>query len=136
MATEVAENAWGVIIHHEGEGVLELRWLATTADMTDEDFKTTLQLFANQGERAQAPFLLIDATEFGHRFGEGVMDWRDRHIIPRYNAAGTKKFAFHVPEGSTDVMEAGVQPLIEGPATFPTARFADRQHALDWFRGV
>lgn len=135
MATEVAENAWGVIIRHEDEGILELRWLPTTAEMSDEEFKATLRLFADQGERAQAPFLLIDATEFIHRFGEGVMEWRDRHIIPRYNAVGTKKFAFHVPEGSPDVMEAEGQPVIDGPATFPTARFTDRQHALDWFRG-
>jgi hypothetical protein len=76
--------------------------------------------------------LLIDATDFGHRFGEGVMEWRDQQIIPRYNASGTKRFAFHVPEGFPDAMEAGGQPVIDGPASFPTAWFTHRQHALDW----
>jgi hypothetical protein len=31
-------------------------------------------------------------------------------------------------------MEAGGQPVIDGPAAFPTAWFTQRQHALDWLR--
>jgi hypothetical protein len=31
-------------------------------------------------------------------------------------------------------MEAGSQPVIDGPASFPTAWFTHRQHALDWLR--
>jgi hypothetical protein len=32
-------------------------------------------------------------------------------------------------------MEAGGHPVIDGPATFPTAWFTHHQHALDWFSG-
>jgi hypothetical protein len=132
MAAEVARNAWGIVSHHQQQGILELRWLPSTADMTDDGFKATLELFAEQAERAGTPLLLIDATDFRHQFGEGVMEWRDQQIIPRYNASGTRKFAFHVPEGFPDAMEAGGQPVIDGPASFPTAWFTHRQHALDW----
>jgi hypothetical protein len=132
MAAEVARNGWGIVNHHQQQGILELRWLPSTTEMGDDDFKATLELFAEQAERAGAPLLLIDATEFRHRFGEGVMAWRDQHIIPRYNASGTRRFAFHVPEGLPDAMEAGGQPVIDGPASFPTAWFTVRQHALDW----
>jgi hypothetical protein len=31
-------------------------------------------------------------------------------------------------------MEAGGQPVIDGPASFPTAWFTQRKHALDWLR--
>jgi hypothetical protein len=134
MAAEVARNAWSIVSHHPQQGILELRWLPSTADMSDDDFKATLELFAEQAERAGTPLLLIEATDFRHQFGEGVMEWRDRQIIPRYNASGTRKFAFHVPEGFADAMEAGGQPVIDGPATFPTAWFTLRQHALDWLR--
>ena len=132
MAVEVARNGWGIVSHHQEEGILELRWLASTADMTDDDFMATLELFAEHAERAGPPLLLIDATEFRHRFGEGVMAWRDRQIIPRYNAPGTRRFAFHVPEGFPEAMEAGGQPVVDGPASFPTAWFTVRQHALAW----
>jgi hypothetical protein len=134
MAAELASNPWGIISHHQQEGILELRWLASTAEMIDDDFKATLELFAEQAERTGAPLLLIDAIAFRHRFGEGVMAWRDRQIIPRYNASGTRRFAFHMPEGFPDAMEAGGQPVIDGPASFPTAWFTGRQHALDWLR--
>ena len=30
MATEIARNAWGVIVHHASERILELRWLPST----------------------------------------------------------------------------------------------------------
>ena len=92
MTTEVIRNSWGAILHHANEAILELRWLPTT--MTDNAFKATLALFAGEAEKIRPSFLLIDATEFRHSFGPGVMAWRDDAIIPRYGAAGVKKFAF------------------------------------------
>ena len=132
MSSKLAGNSWGEIIHHESEGILELRWLPVK--MSDGSFKTTLALFALEAERVRPSFLLIDATQFRHQFGPGVMQWRDDCIIPRYGAAGTKKFAFHVPAGFKSTMEEGGKEVFEGPAVFPTAWFTDRQRALDWFR--
>src|ERR1700736_1418578 len=54
-------------IHHEADGILELRWLP--AAMTDGAFKATLALFASEAEKIRPAFLLIDATEFRHEFG-------------------------------------------------------------------
>jgi hypothetical protein len=130
VSTEIVRNAWGVITHHE-DGILELRWLPTP--MTDGAFKATLALFAWQTEQLRPSFLLIDATEFKHTFGPGVMQWRDDSIIPRYGAAGIKKFAFHVPAGFPNAMEAGGKQAFEGPAIFPTAWFTERQNAPAWF---
>jgi hypothetical protein len=124
-----------VIPYHEDDGVLELRWLSSTAGMTDDDFKATLKLFANQAELATRRFLLIDATESVHAFGDGVGESRDREFISPYNDACTSKFAFLVPEGFADAMEARGQPIVDVPATFPTAWFTDRLYALERFRG-
>ena len=132
MSKTVATNAWGEIIHHANDGILELRWLPVK--MTDGAFKATLALLALEAERLRVPFLLIDATEFRHQFGPGVMEWRDYCIIPRYGSAGTKKFAFHVPDGFPGTMEAGGKESFEDPAIFPTAWFSRRQNALDWFK--
>jgi hypothetical protein len=132
MSSKLSENAWSEIIHHPADGILELRWLPTK--MTDAAFKATLALFALEAERMRPAFLLIDATQFRHQFGPGVMQWRDDCIIPRYGAAGARKFGFHVPAGFPNTMEAGGKEAVEGPAIFPTRWFAERQHALDWFR--
>ena len=136
MNAQVTSNAWGRIVHHRSENVLELVWLPTTANMGDGGFKATLALFAWQAEQLRPTFLLIDATEFQHQFGPGVMQWRDDFIMPRYGAAGVKKFAFHVPAGFSNTMEAGGKEVIEGPAVFPTAWFSERQHALDWLHAA
>lgn len=134
MPTELVRNPWGIILRHEGDLLLELRWLPSTATMTDGAFKATLALFAFEAEQVRPSFLLIDALEFRHEFGEGVMRWRDEAITPRYGAAGVRKFAFHVPAGSPDTMESGGVAAVDGPAIFPTAWFSERKNAIAWFQ--
>jgi len=128
MAKELASNEWGIILQHERLELLELKWLSSTANMTDGSFMATLCLFVSEAEKARARRLFIDATDFRHRFGDGVMQWRDAHIIPRYGGAGVRKFAFQMPPGFP---KAGAEER-EGPAVFPTKWFVDRQAALDW----
>ena len=131
MPKELASNEWGIVLQHE-LGLLELKWLTSTADMTDGGFMATLCLFVSEAEKARAKRLLIDATEFRHRFGADVMRWRDDHIIPRYGGAGVRKFAFQMPAGFPN---AGKEER-EGSAVFPTKWFVDRQAALDWLRDL
>ena len=59
------------------------------------------------------------------------LGWRDANIIPRYNAAGVKKFAFIMPAGMPAI---GDDPAPEGPAHYPTAYFGSRAEALAWLR--
>jgi hypothetical protein len=131
--TEVARNPWGLILRYEEWRTLELRWLPTK--MSDAAFKETLQLLAQMGEQYRPTFMIIDASEFRHDFGEGVMQWRDEKIIPRYNSAGVTKFAFLVPDGFPGTVESGGQPRAEGAANFPTAWFTKREHVYQWLAG-
>lgn len=130
---EVGRNAWGVLLNHERWRTLELTWLPSTSSMSDDGFKETLQLFAAEGERAKPDYMLIDATEFHHEVGAGVLEWRDREIIPRYNSAGVRKFAFVWPEGTPGTVESGGTPKPEGSADFPTGWFTGRERAYRWF---
>jgi hypothetical protein len=129
---EVARNPWGVVVKHERWRTLELGWLPSTSEMSDEGFRETLELFAAEGERDKPTYMIIDATEFRHELGDGVLEWRDREIIPRYNAAGVKKFAFLWPEGMPGTVESGGTPQPEGPANFPTGWFTGRERAYQW----
>ena len=128
MTGELVRNQWGVILLQESGQILELKWFPTTAEMTDGGFMATLCLFAWEAEKARPTGLLIDAVDFRHRFGQGVMAWRDAHIIPRYGAAGICKFAFVMPQGFPN---AGKEEF-EGPAICPTKWFVDRDQALAW----
>jgi len=130
MPRELVRNDWGVII--QDGSMLELRWLASTASMSDGGFMATLCLFATEAEKARPRGLLIDALEFQHKFGEGVMAWRDAHIIPRYGSAGVRRFAFLMPAGFPN---AGKE-AVEGPAIFPTRWFLKREEALAWLQAA
>ena len=57
--------------------------------------------------------------------------WRDANIIPRYNAAGMKRFAFILPAGAPPTAN---DPAPEGPADFPTGYFDSRTTALAWIK--
>jgi len=129
---EVARNEWGTVINYEDWRTLELKWLPSTREMDDDGFKTTLELFAEQGERLKPDYMIIDATEFAHELGGGVMEWRHAEIIPRYNAAGVKKFAFLWKEGMPGTVESGSTPAPEGSADFPTGWFTGRERAYSW----
>ena len=54
-------------------------------------------------------------------------EWRDANIVPRYNSAGVKAFAFH-----TGMPAIGSEPAVEGPARYPTGYFGRRGEAVAW----
>jgi uncharacterized protein YodC (DUF2158 family) len=127
--TYVYEDRFGAVIDHADDGYVEIRWYDTTEAMSKEQFEDWLAGFAGAVERLRQAGILVDGTRFLMDPGNNDMEWRNAHIVPRYNAAGVKKFAFHMPEGMPAI---GAPPSREGPAEYPTAYFARRKAALDW----
>ncbi len=97
--------------------------------MNDDDYMRWLERYAASAEQYHVPFTLIDTREFHHHPGAHTGPWREEHIIPRYNRAGVKKFAFLLPEGSAPKTE----PMPEGSAQFPTGYFETREQIDRWF---
>jgi hypothetical protein len=129
MEMQLFHDRFGVLSYDDAKDILELRWLAETVAMTDDDFMRWLERFAAAAEEHHAPFLLLDTRAFQHHAGADVWPWRDEHIIPRYNQAGVKKFAFLLPRGAAPKTE----PMPEGPARFPTGYFDSREQIDRWF---
>lgn len=133
MTTGIASTEFAVIVRHDEWNTLELKWLPTTKDATEAEARDVMALFAAQAEQLKPQFLLVDTTEFFHRWAEDMMAWRDQEIIPHYNAGGVSKFAFITGEGVPfPTVESGADPAPEGPATFPTGWFAGRDRAYQW----
>jgi len=95
---ELAANEWATITYYPQWNTLELKWGQKTRSMSDDGFKKTLQIMADHGLKVGSKFMIIDATEFFHTLGEGVLAWRDEHIVPLYNEAGVERFAFLVTD--------------------------------------
>jgi hypothetical protein len=133
MERELYSDIYGGITHDEDAQVLVLEWSEATTNMTDDDFKESMSRYAKLAEEVRPANLLVDVTKFKHSPGADVGAWRDQEIIPRYNSAGVKKFAFVIPSGSPGTVEAGTPPAPEPPGRFPTAYFDNRNNALNWF---
>ena len=129
MQTQLYQDRFGVIFYDDASNMLELRWFAETASMTDDDYMRWLERYAAATEQHHVPFTLIDTREFKHHPGEHTGPWREERIIPQYNRAGVKKFAFLLPEGSAPKTE----PMPEGSAQFPTGYFDSREQINHWF---
>lgn len=123
------EDAWGSITVHPGKNLLEARWYDTTSDLTTEEFNQWLSTAAGFVESEKATRVLVDATSFRMDPSRADPAWRDANVIPRYNRAGVRRFAFHMPAGMPAI---GAPPAPEGPADFPTGYFATRREALAW----
>jgi hypothetical protein len=133
MTAEVASTEIAVITYYDEWKTLELKWLPTTKDTTEAQARDAMALFAAETEKLKPRFLLVDTTEFFHRWADDMMTWRDREIIPHYNAGGVAKFAFITGDAVPfPTVESGAEPAPDGPATFPTGWFASRDRAYQW----
>ena len=129
----VASDQWGQLIFYDEWNTLELKWLPTSSDATEAQARGTMALFAAETEKRKPSALIVDATEFQHRWADDMMAWRDKEIIPHYNAGEPAKFAFIAGEGVPfPTVESGAVPAPDGPATFPTGWFLSRERAYQW----
>ena len=133
MPTEVARTDHAVIIKYDEWNTLELKWLPATKDATEDQARDAMTLFASETENLKPQYLIVDTTEFFHRWADDMMAWRNEEIIPHYNAGGVSKFAFITGEGVPfPTVESGADPAPDGPATFPTGWFITRDRAYQW----
>jgi hypothetical protein len=95
--------------------------------MTAEDFKAALSQLATHIRAEHATGALVDVREFGFHTTAELGEWREENIIPAYNAAGLKRFAYLLPPG-VDYRPAGGG---DG-AQFATDYFDDPAQARAW----
>lgn len=128
-AEQIYEDRWGEIFDRSSADLVELRWFDTTREMSAGQFRDWLTTFATHVGQRRRTRILVDGTSF--QMSPANMDaaWRDANIIPRYNEAGVKKFAFHMTAGMPAI---GAPPSFEGPGKFPTGYFGTREDALNW----
>ena len=130
MASEILhEDRWGEIIDRPEGGYTEIRWYDSTEEMTGDQFNEWLTVFAWHVAEKKRAGVLVDSVQFRMPIDRMDLGWRDENIVPRYNAAGVRKFAFLMPSGMPFI---GKEPAPEGPAQFPTAYFGSRAGAVEW----
>ena len=114
------------MLWNKEEKLLTLTWLPGTEGMTDDDFRETLEVFADGAIHHNADRLIIDVRQFRHRPSKEVLEWRDEVTVAKYNEAGIKRQAWIWPGdttgmgGSTDVR------------TYDEQYFSEEEQAINW----
>jgi hypothetical protein len=85
------------ISYHKPEKLVWLIWLAGTESMTDQDFKETLETFAESALQHRAERLIIDVRQFKYRPSPATLAWRDDVTVGKYNEAGVRKLVWVWP---------------------------------------
>lgn len=133
VKTELFRDTFSSLTLWDDHSAIELRWFDTTKSMTEAQFRLALERLAAFLEKERLPNALIDVAEFAHKPSPDFNAWRDKNIIPRYNAAGVKKFAFLLPPAAVQTVENGTAPAVESPGKFLTAYFNSRDRVYAWF---
>src|SRR6266699_2554799 len=77
METQLYQDTFGVMIYDDARNMLELRWFAETASMTDDDYMGWLERYAAEAVQYHVPFTLIDTRAFKHHPGAHTGPWRE-----------------------------------------------------------
>ena len=112
------------INYFKPESLVELTWLPGTQDMTDQDFKESLCVFAEGALQHRAKRLIIDMRQFKGRPSDEVGAWRDDVIVPKYEKAGVKKIAWVWPGVSLEDVGTG--------SSYQQRYFEARDEAINW----
>jgi len=126
---QIHEDTFLKILWDEKTWVIGIDWKEATASMTDEGFKKELTLFAGHVEQKRARGILVEVSNFRHKMGPGVQEWRVKNISSRYSAAGVRRFAFLFPK------DAAIPAMMNQSAPgegFLTRAFNDRDQAISW----
>src|SRR5262245_54195488 len=109
--------------------LLRFLWTEKTSNMTDDDFKRALLLYADFAKKHSARNLLVDVRSFRHRIAPETGKWRDEVVAPKYASAGVKKFAYVVAQ-DFPMPPTGSKPPTAPP--FETRFFHSTEEAEKW----
>ena len=110
----------------QDEGVLILTWKPETATMQTSDFFASMVRLGKIAKDEDVHGLLIDIRQFKHQPTEDVMAYREKHVVPLYNAAGIRRMAFLFPGENPG--EANQDP----GGDYEVKRFTSENGALAW----
>ena len=115
------------IDYYKIEQLVQLIWLPGIQQLTDQDFREALSVFAEGVLQHHAERLIIDMRRFMQRPSDEVLAWRDEVIVPKYAEAGVKMLAWLWPGVPEDDMGTG--------AGYKQRYFASPDDAIAWLLG-
>lgn len=125
---ELEQRAAGTFFFDPEHRVVSLVW--ADAPLDEEAVKEMLLRFGDHATAHPDSALLVDARTFNFHWGPEMDAWRNASVIPFYNDAGVRRFAFVFG----DVVP--LRPPVQiPPANFETGSFHTVDAAESWLTG-
>lgn len=131
---DLDKTDYWTIASDEEDKVVTIVWTDQTANMTDDDFKKALELLAKYAEERANPAILVDVRAFRYGVSADLGVWREKEIVPRYNAAGIARFAYVVGPDFPAPPNGAPSRLAESEE-FLTGFFDRGEDARAWLSG-
>jgi len=110
-------------------------WFKTTAEMTDEQYKTDMLKFAELVSLRKPKFHLIKSIDFLYAITVEMQDWTNTTIFPKLAEAGIKKIAFLV--SAEMIAQLSIEQTLEesNASAFAVKYFDVEEDAKKWLLG-
>lgn len=102
---ELYRDEFATYTRDDEHNLIEQRWSSATKSMSEQQFRDGVSRLAQFLEESRFSNAFVDITLMGYRPSADFEPWRQANIIPRYNAAGVRKFAFLMPAGAPGTVE-------------------------------
>ncbi|WP_250632609.1 hypothetical protein [Rhodoflexus caldus] len=133
--TTLLDNRFVKVQLDEARNLLWLEWLPSTADMSEEDYKTILMQLADFVSEHQVKYWLGDTLHFTYVIVPALQEWTAKTFNTRLATTGLQKMALIIPrelianlsvEQTTDDMEA------TDMGKFTVKYFDNTESAVQW----
>lgn len=119
------------ILYDASKSLIVDKFLSTTKDMTDEQFKEEMYVFVEICEKYLPKSELVHLLDMQYPIAPDMQEWMNTEIFPRYENI-IKRMAFLLP---TDLIPAlAVEQTMDEEVgqRFVQAYFDEEQKAIDW----
>lgn len=133
--TTLLDNRFVKVQFDEARHLLWLEWMPSTADMSEEDYKTILMQLADLVSEHQVKYWLGDTLNFAYVIVPALQEWTAKTFNTQLATTGLQKMALIIPrelianlsvEQTTDDMEA------TDMSKFTVKYFDNTESAVQW----
>ena len=115
---------------------LFIKWFPTTADMTENQYRSTILIITEIIQDKGVKKWLGEATEYAYTISNELQEWLSQDINKAWVYAGLEKMAIIVPtDYITQIsVQLSIEEIEENQVTqnFTTQYFDDMMEALSW----
>jgi hypothetical protein len=116
----------------ESQKLLRKHWFKESANMSEEDFRSEVEVIAQIAEQYRIEKFHDDTTNFGFVILPRLQEWVNEKIFPRFVQSGLRKYAIIISEEM--IAQLSIEQTMEedNADSFQVKYFNNSEKAVNW----